>query len=189
MFKKLSSKLEKMFDQPSQVASHVENKSTNTTVLKTDAFQLTENNKLLENLSYIFSSDTILEKDLPLLFSHLSSFFEGGFLFEKKQTNGVAILTQAFWLGKSISCKQLSCRTLHLPNVSAFKVLKTPTKTLMRHFGLDLGENYNDSGLVSYLIPLNERYSLAVTTVLAEPWARVRIELLQKTLMKINFPT
>ncbi|AGH95065.1 hypothetical protein [Pseudobdellovibrio exovorus] len=189
MFKKLSSKLEKMFDQPSEVASHVENKPTTATVLKTDEFQITENNKLLENISYIFSGDQITEKDLPLLFSHLSSFFEGGFLFEKKQTNGVAILTQAFWAGKSISCKQLPQRTLHLPRTSAFKVLKTPTKTLMRHFGLDLGQNYNDSGLISYLIPLNDRYSIAVTTILAEPWARLRIELLQKTLMKINFPT
>lgn len=188
MFKKLSTKLEKMFDQPASVALPAERTAATTTLSKKIDFQIVENNQQIENLSYIFSADCLQEKDMSLLFSHLSCFFEGGFLLERKQTNAVSILTQAFWYGKQISCKQLNCRTLQLPNTKAFKVLKTSTQTLVSHFGLHNDSDTSNCGLVSYLIPLNHRYSIVVTTVLAEPWAKIRIELLQQTLMKINFP-
>lgn len=179
MFKKINNKIEKMFDQSSSfvVTSHNDLVSENNNV------QFLNNTNLLENLSYIFSSE-ITPENLPQLFSQLSSYFEIGLLL-KRHPNSTAYRTlNTFAFQQELTLPE-SVKNIKLPQSGIFKVLKTSAFGLLSHFNL----NHLDpqKKMNSYLIPISIDYSIIVMTQVAEPWAGLKIEALQKTLMKINF--
>lgn len=178
MLKKINSHLESLFDGSSEIAI-VEEKKIST---KKD-FQLVENHKLIENLSYVFTGE-ITAKNITNLFTQLSAYFEIGFLLKLNELTGQHRPIQAFAFQQNLTLPT-SLRAIRLPESAIFTVLISNGNNMLRHFGLtnlDPQKKMN-----SYLIHLSDDYSFIFISAIAEPWASLRVETLQKTLMKINF--
>lgn len=180
MLRRISFTLEKLFDQAAPPPATGEPLSPPAT----RDFQITASNIPLENLSYVFSQDKLSPSDLRHLFSQLSSYFEGGLLLRRETAAGTYRPVQAFRQGRELPLAELNPQPLRVPPATAFTVLKTPAAPMLRHFRLQLPE---DGRLQGYAISLTSRDCLLLFSGQAEPWASLRIESLQKTLMKINF--
>lgn len=179
MFKKINTKLENLFDQPQ---SNLRNLDPIVTDVQSN-FQLLDNNKMLENLSYIFSGE-VNPKNLLNLFLQLSSYFEIGFLLQKSHDKDKHEVIASFVYGKKIDIAQ-GFKTLKLPNPGICKVVKTSAHQILNYFNI---KNIDpEKKMMSYLTPVSTNYTFVVTTQIAEPWASLKIEALQKMLMKINF--
>lgn len=178
MFKKINQKIEKLFDQNSAPSVTVQ-----TLPDVQNGFQIVNNNQMLENLSYIFSNE-IDHISLSHLFSQLSSYFEIGFLLRKREEPNLYIVKDAFFFSKKI-IEVKSFKPIKLPTPALFAILITKGAAFLNHFGMSKA----DSGkkMISYLIPISENYTVVVITPTAEPWAKLKVESLQKTFMKINF--
>lgn len=177
MLKKINSKIEDLFDQKSDtLESHNINYPDN-------EIQLIQNNKMLENLSYVFSSE-VNSKNIANIFSQLSSYFEIGFLIKKNNTKNQYEVVQGFMYQQQLEETELLNLIQH-PQAPLFHVLKTDGTGLLKHLGIS--SNKTSEKISSFLIPISTRYSLIFLTEIAEPWAGLKIETLQKTLMKINF--
>ena len=179
MFKKINQKLENLFDQlPQSAVSSEQN-----LIEAQKNFQITNNNNMLENLSYIFSNE-IDHNNLANIFSQLSPHFEIGFLLKRDDKANAFRAKEAFVFFQKITAME-NLKPIKLPNPGIYKILTTQAHSLLKHFGmenLDLGEK-----MMSYLIPIAHNYTIVVITQTAEPWAQLKIETLQKTFMKINF--
>ncbi len=176
MIKNFNQKIEELFEQPLD-----QQRSQTIDELK-KTFNLAEDNHQIENLSYIFST-AVGKNEVSFLFSQLSSFFELGFLFEKTRTKQYQAIQMFAY---SMQIKNLDgLSLLRLPTPDLFKVLSTNTQTFLSKANLtNFGENQN---LTSYLLRISEKLTFVLMLSLADPWAKNRIEALQKTLMKINF--
>ncbi|MEK6627952.1 MAG: hypothetical protein AABY53_04950 [Bdellovibrionota bacterium] len=183
MFKKINAKIEDLFDQPE---SNLQNTLKDLGPVATSVqnnFQSLNNNKMLENLSYIFSSE-VNSKNLTNLFLQLSSYFEIGFLLQKDQDKGSSAVIASFVFGKNIEIAE-GFKTINLPNPGICNVVKSSAHQILTYFNI---ENLDpENKMMSYLIPLSTHHSIVVMTETAEPWANLKIESLQKMLMKINF--
>lgn len=179
MFKKINTKLENLFDQKHDTV-YIGNKS----IIETQQnFQITDNNHMLENLSYIFSNE-INRDNLSNLFSQLSSYFEIGFLMHKKENPNLYIAKEAFAFAKKIESIE-NIKPIKLPTPEIYKILSSKAHMFLKHY--DMGELDSSEKMISYLIPISETHAIVIVTQTAEPWARLKIESLHKTLMKINF--
>lgn len=176
MIKNFNQKIEELFEKPfdPQRAQSLEEIKTK--------FILSEDNKQIENLSYVFAS-TVGKNEIPLLFSQLASFFEIGFLFEKTHTRKFQALQMFAY---SIQIKNLDgIGLMQLPEPKLFKVLCTSSASFLSKANLSMfGE---DRKLDAYLIRVSKNETFVLMLSLADPWAQLRIEALQKTLMKIIF--
>jgi hypothetical protein len=180
MFKKINSKLENLFDQNQ---SGFVNAEAPVSIEANSSFQPENNNQMLENLSYVFSGD-VTSENLVHLFSQLSPYFEAGILLQK-DTKTLAYKTkEAFVHSKKINSVE-NFKLIKLPQTTLFKILKSPAYGLLQRFNMQSIDN--EKKMTSYLIPLPSGYTIVVISKVAEPWARLKIESLQKTLMKINF--
>lgn len=177
MLKNLTKKFEKLFEDP---LAHKQHSLPLEEIKK--AFIASEDNQQIENLSYVFNK-IVSKKELPLLFSQLSSFFEIGFLFEKSYS-GKYHATQMF--AYSFQMKKLDALPLiQLPLPKLFKVLQTNSQSFLTRLGL---ADYDEADrLGAFLIRISQTETLVLMSRLADPWAKNRLECLQNALMKIQF--
>lgn len=181
MLKKLNTRLEHLFDDQHVVPTHeisVKNEEI--------PFELVQNRKLLENLSYSFSH-SVEPADLAKLFSQLSCFFPCGLLLKKVSgENRVYMLESFFVSGKIYPPREAVSNRIALPETTVFSVLSSPATNIITRFNLPISESRRQK-MTCYSIKISDTYQIAVTSDSAEPWASLDIETLQKTLMKINF--
>ena len=179
MFRKINSKLENLFDQNSQgsrILHEVPNAARN-------EFQTENSVCAIENLSYIFTGEINTEK-LTNLFSQLSAYFEVGFLMQLNPHSRKFHLKDLFSYSKKMAMPENS-RALQLPKAELFRILKTRARPFLNHF--EMGHFDPQNKMTSYLIPISANYIIVLVSPDAEPWARLKIEALQKSLMKIDF--
>jgi hypothetical protein len=172
MFSKLNSKLENLFDENS--TPHFLTDPGLIAARKN--FQTVDNVHLLENLSYVFSEE-VTEATLPNLFSQLCSYFEIGYMQTKKG--------QSITLYGKPWALVASTETLKLPQTPLFKVFTTSGSLVLSHFKID--ELDPAKKMQSYMVRIADGHYFVFVSATAEPWARLRLEALQNTLMKINF--
>ncbi len=162
---------EKIFETNTQDLTLLESQQT---------FELNLENHSLENLSYIHSQPNQI--DIVKIFSQLSSFFELGFLFEKQKNNFAAI--QGFAFGQNISLGEKNI-LLNLPEINLYSLFKTNASSILKKMNFSF-INKNKK-MNAFVIKVSTQHSILVFTELAEPWLKLRLESLQKTLMKISF--
>lgn len=172
MLKKINSKLERLFDQNS--APHFLSDPTLTNARKN--FEPVDNHLVLENLSYVFSED-VNSGNLANLYSQLCAHFEIGYLAARGKQ-------QLTMFGKAWPISE-KAEILKLPVTPIFKIFKSDATGFLTHFALL--EIDPDKKMYSYMVRIAEGHYFVFLTAIAEPWARIKIESLQKTLMKINF--
>src|SRR3989344_1162369 len=171
MIKKWNDQLEKIFETNTQDLTLIESQQS---------FELNADNTQLENLSYIHSSVTSTNR--TNVFSQLCPFFEIGFLLEKQNKNYAP--TQAFAFGQPIRLDQKAI-TLNLPQTSLFAVVKTPATSILKKMNFEFLNSRQKMN--AFIIAISPQFSVLVATEMAEPWIKVRLEILQKALMKISF--
>ncbi len=188
MFKKFSTKLEKLFEKSAHASPYSEQYFAE----MQDDFQIVYNNKILENLSYVFSNE-INSDNLRNLFAQLSSYFEIGFLLKKSSKSpdkstiyNVALynVLSAFAFRQKINLSE-SLKPIKLPFPGLHKVLRTPALQILNRLGLKSLDPKEK--MTSYLMPITDNCSIVVMTQIAEPWAKLKVETLHKTFLKINF--
>lgn len=179
MFKKINTKLENIFDQKAQAVYQSSQILTETQ----KNFQIVDNNHVLENLSFVFSNE-INRDNLSNLFSQLSSYFEIGFLMHKKEKPNLYVVNEAFIFSKKIESIE-NLKPIKLPTPKIYKILSSKACLFLKHY--NMGHLDSCDKMTSYLIPVSETYTIVMITQTAEPWAKLKIESLNKTLMKINF--
>ncbi len=172
MIKKWNEKLEKMFESNTSDLSQIESRQS---------FELNADNSSLENLSYVHS--TRLDKNcIHSVFTQLSPFFEIGFLFE--QQNKLSIAIDAFAFGEPIDLRS-ALLTLKLPKTDLFNIARTSAEALLKK--LNYAYLNPQKKMNAFVISISVSFSILVVTEMAEPWLKLRLEALQKTLMKIHF--
>ena len=172
MMKKWNEKLERAFESTNQDLSLMESRQT---------FELNADNSSLENLSYIHS--VLPEKEsIHSVFTQLSPFFEVGFLFEKQKDSNLAI--DAFAFGQPIFLGSQNI-LLRLPRTKLFHIAKTPAPAILKKLNHSFVNP--ERKMTAFVVAISDTYSLLLGTEIAEPWLKVRLEVLQKTLMKIHF--
>lgn len=172
MLKRWNEKLEKIFETNNHDLSLIESQKT---------FELNADNSSIEHLSYIYNFQ--LEKNnIHAVFTQLSSFFEVGFLFERQ--NRIHCAINGFAFGQPINLMQKTL-LLKLPKASLFNIVKTSAAAVLKK--LNYGFLDVNKKMQSYTICVSDTYSILVATEMAEPWIKLRLEALQKTMMKINF--
>lgn len=172
MIKKWNEKLEKMFESTNQDLTLIESSRT---------FELNPDNVYLENLSYVYNSP-VQKYNILSTFSQLSPFFELGFLLERQKNSYTPTHSFAYGNLTNLSEKNI---LLKLPRTDMFVIVSTPASGILNKM------NYNflnpEGKMSAFVIAVSPTYSILVATKIAEPWLRLRLESLQKTLMKINF--
>lgn len=171
MIKKWNDKIEKAFNVNTQDLSLLESQQT---------FQLNFENHSLENLSYIHSR--ISQQNITNVFSQLASFFEMGFLLEKQKRNFAAV--QGFAFGQTLKLDEKNI-FLNLPKTPLYNVVRTSAPSILKKINYDF-LNHSQK-MNAFVITISAQHSLLVFSQLAEPWMKLRLESLQKTLMKISF--
>jgi hypothetical protein len=187
MFKKITATLENLLDQETN-QNFVNELGLQESRRK---YLASENLNELENLSYAYSHE-VNSENLNMLMDTLSCFFEMSFVFKKPllmNTTSLRRLTDyraeyVSLFGQKIISNHLQVPA-KLPKADLYKVLKTKAHSFLRKFKLqDLD---SDKKMSCYLIRISENVTLVFVTDMADPWAKVKIETLQQTLMRINF--
>lgn len=176
MIKKWNETLEKIFETNTHDLSLLENQQI---------FELNSDNSFLENLSYIHSyihSQRLEKNNIHSVFTQLSPYFEIGFLFEKENRLSLAIDGFAFGQPIDLANKILQ---LQLPKSSLFHIVKTEAGGVLTKLNYNFLNSKNNMN--AFVIAVSPTYSMLFATGLAEPWLKMRLEVLQKTLMKIHF--
>lgn len=187
MFKKITATLENLLDHESnqnfvnELGLHEARRS----------YLSSENLNELENLSYAYSFEVNAE-NLNTLMDTLSCFFEMSFVFKKPALIGATQLRRSVdfqadyvcLFGQKITSAHLQVPA-KLPKADLYKVLKTKAYSFLKKFKLqDLD---SEKKMSCYLIHISENVTFVFVTKMADPWAKVKIETLQQTLMRINF--
>ena len=187
MFKKITATLENLLDHETnqnfvnELGLHEARKN----------YLSSENLNELENLSYAYSSE-VNSENLTILMDTLSCFFEMSFVFKKPVLLNTTALRrspdyQADYVclfGQKITSAHLQVPA-KLPKADLYKVLKTKAHSFLKKFKLqDLD---SDKKMSCYLIRISENVTFVFVTNMADPWAKIKIETLQQTLMRINF--
>lgn len=177
MIKKINQKIEKLFESSSDIFALHELKSN---------FLLEENIQLISNMSYAYQK-AVRQDEFLYLFSQLSCFFEVGLCFKKMSNNFNANkynAIQMFAYGKQFTNLD-NLPEVVFPQTTLFNILSTNSRSFLKKMNLqNLDMNNN---LQAYLISISSEFSILLFTEYAEPWAKLRFEKLQSTLMKINF--
>ena len=104
------------------------------------------------------------------------------FLFEKQNKLSVAVDGFAYGQPVDLANKLL---ILKFPVSPLFHIVKTPASSILKKLNYEfLNPQKKMSG---FMISVSATYSILVATEMAEPWIKLRLETLQKTLMKIYF--
>lgn len=178
MFKKMNSKLEALFEQKPDILANPEYNLNETQ----KTFQILNNNQLIENLSYVFEGE-VTQKNLEPLFLQLSSYFEIGFLMQKINKTDYKMQSAFVYAKKINNTKEY--RSIRLPVTPVFHILKTPASSFLKKFNMQTLDPSNK--MDAYLLAISPTQSIVLITLMAEPWAGLKIQTLQNTLMKINF--
>lgn len=144
-----------------------------------ESFPIEDRVHLIENLA-LFSQDHFADKkNWPLLFSQLSAFFEMGMLFKEKN------LADIFFQGKIHNCSSshLQCT---IPNTEIFNIYRTSAKAFLKSLKLDIFFTDNKK-MTCLLVRVSEDHTYVLFSEKAEPWLRLLIESLQKTLINYAY--
>ena len=171
MNKKWNDTFEKIFESSTQDLTLLESQKT---------FELNLENHSLENLSYIHSQPDQI--NIVRIFSQLSSFFELGFLFQKQKNTFAAI--QGFAFSQNINLGEKNI-LINFPEIDLYSLFKTNASGILKK--MNYGFINENKKMNAFVIKVSHQYSILVFTELAEPWLKLRLESLQKTLMKISF--
>jgi hypothetical protein len=191
MLKKINRQMEKLLEQSSQPVPHINEPALSAT-LKRDS--LIEDNLALSHISYVFS-EGISNENITILFDKISHHFEGAWLCRKNSTAHSFSVTQACFFAKPLEKKQAEQSVfkhpLPLPRADLMSILKIPAHQLLKKSGLmeQLTEGHldPDGKMQAYVITLGINHKLILFSSLAEPWAHIKIETLQKALLRIQF--
>ncbi len=168
----LTKKIELLFEQ-----SNVETQHSNESLIL-DKLQLRyepiDNDKLLENISYLATNMNTTEENWNIFFSRLIPFFEIGFFF----SNGT--VKDQFLYGKSINCKNKSLK-LKLPKSDLFQILKTDPKSLF--IKLQISNILQSEKMNGFYIRIDNDMGFILATPKAEPWLKLKMDSLQKALI------
>ncbi|MGZ3690133.1 MAG: hypothetical protein ACXVAX_01435 [Pseudobdellovibrio sp.] len=183
MFKKLTFKLEKIFDHDSSQNLALEHSINEAR----SEFEITENLAHLNNLSYVYNFE-VNAQNIETLFTQIACYFEINFLLFRPKTNqGLSKkfkTKNAILYGRNINNIEV-WPLISLPNVPLYKVFKTNSHAILKK--IQLQDLDREKKMFCYLLKLSDDCVLVLATQTAEPWAKLRIETLQSTLMKINF--
>lgn len=171
MNKKWNDTFEKIFETNTQDLTLLESQQS---------FELNSENHSLENLSYIHCQTD--QVNIVRIFSQLSSFFELGFLFEKKKD--IFSATQGFAFGQVLNLGEKNI-LIKFPKMDLYSLFKTNASAILKK--MNYGFLNKSKKMNAFVIKISSQHSVLVFTELAEPWLKVRLESLQKTLMKISF--
>ncbi|MFZ3229744.1 MAG: hypothetical protein WA160_06040 [Pseudobdellovibrio sp.] len=172
MIKKWNDKLEKIFNSTNQDLALLESSQN---------FELNSDNLYLENLSYIYTNP-IRPQNIQSLFSQLSPFFEIGFLLEKQKSYHTPTQMFAFGQLSNIAEKNI---LLKLPATSVYTIVRTSAVGILKKMNFAFLNSQNK--MSAFVISVSPSLSILVVTKIADPWLKLRLESLQKTLMKVNF--
>lgn len=180
MFKSVTSKLEWLFDHDSG-----QNPILDHALMEAKKkFTAIENNKHLANLSYVFSGEVDRE-NISHLTAQIGCYFEMVFLCKRKdELKSKYHVTETVLYNKKTNVAE-SAGPFRLPKTPIFRVFRTTSYGFLSR--LNLAELDPERKLKIYTLRLNENYSLVLACKTAEPWAKLKIETLQNSLMKINF--
>jgi hypothetical protein len=177
MIKKINQKIEKLFESTSDIFALQELKKN---------FFLEDNIQLISNISYAYQKPVNQDEFLHL-FSQLSCFFEVGLCFKKQNYNfnsNKYKAIQMFAYGNQFMNLD-NLPEIVFPQTTLFNILSTNSQSFLKKMNLqNLDQN---NSLQAYLISISPNFSVLLFTEYAEPWAKLRFEKLQSTLMKINF--
>lgn len=148
-------------------------------------FEVEDNFKLIENIGYFnqykkyelsLISQNLLDQNVNwnIYFSQLSPFFEFGLLFKNDQIN------QAFYAGQSHSCSVAQIK-IQLPQSPLFNVYKTDSKSFLKKIKIDTF--FDTTKSVCHFVRVQSDISFVLLSQKAEPWNKLQIESLQKSLI------
>ena len=179
MFRKLSEKLESLFDH--QNANKL---AFDHTLIEAKSRFVAENNtSIMENLSYVYNG-AVSEKQLLTLFSQLGCYFEINFLFRRIAHSSSYTTEAAMFFGHDLKNVE-ALPKIKLPPIPISKVYRTGAFGFLKKF--ELGEIDSGKKMTAYLFRLSEKHTLLVATDDAEPWAKLKVESLHQTLLRIHF--
>lgn len=176
MLKKISTKLERIFDDNTYDLHQIQDKNENSSIKETG---IVEDIGLLENLGYVFSYEVNLS-NLSQFVNRISLFFEAGFLLKRKEDN-LYTCYEAFYYCEPIR----NSSAIRLPNSHICSILKTDAQSVLKKMNLGLLDK--KKLMNAYLIRFSADYALIVVSQSAEPWAQLKIKKLQEVFLKINF--
>lgn len=133
-----------------------------------------ENDKLLENISYLATNLNTAEENWNIFFTRLIPFFEIGFFF----ANG--LVKNQFLYGKTIPCENKTLK-LQLPKSDLFQILKTDPKSLF--IKLQISNILQSEKMNSFYVRVDENMGFILATTKAEPWLKLKMDSLQKALI------
>lgn len=168
----LTKKIEILFEQ-SNVETH--HNSENYILDKLQLrYESVENDKLLENISYLATNMSTAEENWNIFFTRLIPFFEIGFFFD----NG--LMKNQFLYGKTIPCENKTLK-LQLPKSDLFQILKTDPKSLF--IKLQISNILQSDKMNSFYVRVDQNIGFILATTKAEPWLKLKMDSLQKALI------
>lgn len=168
----LTKKIELLFEQ-----SNIESQPTTESLILDKLqlrFETVENDKLLENISYLATSMKTAEENWNIFFTRLIPFFEIGFFF----TNST--VTNQFLYGKTIQ-RDHKKLNLQLPKSDLFQILRTDSKSLFMK--LQISNILQSDKMNSFYVRVDENIGFILATTKAEPWLKLKMDSLQKALI------
>lgn len=166
MSRSIIKKIEKLFE-PEMIFEHFSFLSE-----KSD-FEVEDNFKLIENLGYF--QDT--NPNWTLYFSRLAPFFEMGLLFNERLLNDV------FFNGKIHNCTEAQIE-MSLPQSKIFNIYTTDAHSFLKKIKID--SFFNTTKLTCHYVRVHPGISFVLFAKKAEPWNKLQIESLQKSLINYS---
>lgn len=140
---------------------------------KKNAFEYESNFKLLENAGYFKQADD----NWDIYFSRLAPFFDFGILFHKNK------LKTTIHHGEVYDCSSSEIN-LKLPQSKPFNIFSTNAKYFLKKIKLDIF--FDADKLSCHFVRLNEETCFVLFSQRAEPWNKLLIESLQKSVINYS---
>ncbi len=166
MPKSIIKKIEKLFE-PEMIFEHFSFLS------EKSEFEVEDNFKLIENLGYFQDP----QPNWNLFFSRLAPFFEMGLMFNENNLNEV------FHNGKTHNCADAGIK-INLPQSKIFSIYKTDTQSFLKK--IKIHTFFDSSKLTCHYVRVETGISFVLFAKKAEPWNKLQIESLQKSLINYS---
>lgn len=150
---------------------------------KNNNFEIEDNFKLIENIGYFGQSTSSNSRILAdtvnwtVYFSRLAPFFEFGLLFKNNA------LDQAFYTGQCHDCSAANVK-MTLPTSNVFNVYKTDSKSFLKK--IKIHTYFDTTKTVCHFVRVQSDVSFVLFSKKAEPWNKLLIESLQKSLINYS---
>lgn len=159
-------KIEKLFE-PEMILEYFSFLSDKT------PFEVEDNIKLIENLGYFQNT----QPNWSIYFSRLAPFFELGILFKSN------LLQTVFYNGNCHDCAEAQIK-MKLPQSPIFDIYKTDAHIFLKK--IKIHSFFETSKMQCHFVRLQPDLSFVLFSKKAEPWNRLLIESLQKSLINYS---